>query len=165
MSTDAELKARVAADLKQNWRFDPTGITIDAHRGAVTLGGEVCSHAERKIAEADARDVVGVAWVSNQISTRVDSRDDRLIRDDVEYRLDTDYATADLGIDVTVDHGVVTLKGETVSWFERDRAADLAAAVGGVREVDNRLTVDGYDYPWIEYSSKYPSPYGLHDTE
>lgn len=240
VATDAELEARVRAALDQDWRLDPTRITIDADMGAVTLDGTVPSRDERRIAEADARDVVGVAWVDNQLMVQVDARDDQLIRDDVMFRLDTDYATADLGLQASVHQGVVTLTGETTGWFERSRAAILAAGVNGVREVDNRivvapsswkvdadlaktiarhltwnwttwrvhddigvtvhngvatltgkvdnwaerseatnvalgtpgvwkvdnrLTVDGYNYPWSEYYYKLPYEYGLQDSE
>lgn len=238
--SDAALEVRARAELDQDWRLDPTGITIDAHMGAITLGGTVYSRDERRIAEADVSDVVGVAWVKNRIFVQVDARDDRIIQNDVRFRLDTDYATADLGITATVHHGVVTLRGETVSWFDRARAADLAAGVAGVKEVDNRieiapsswkldadlantirskltwnwttwrvhddigvavhngvvtltgavktwaqrfeatdvalkapgvwkvdnrLTVDGYNYPWEEYYYKGPYEYGLYDAK
>jgi osmotically-inducible protein OsmY len=238
--TDVQLQARVRAELDQDWRLDPTRITIDADMGDVTLRGTVNSREERTIAERDARDVVGVAWVTNRIMTEIDPHDDRIIRDDVMYRLDTDFATADLGLDATVHRGVVTLTGETFSWFERTHAAELAADVPGVKEVenlisvsptsrqvdadltdaivhhltwnwttwrvhddigvmvrngvatltgkvndwaqraeattvalntpgiwkvDNRITVNGYNYPWSEYYYKGPYEYGLPESE
>lgn len=139
--TDAELGVRVREALDADLRIDPTRISIHADMGEVTLEGTVNSREERTIAANDARDVVGVAWVTNQLAAQVDARDDLKIRDDVQYRLDTDYATADLGLDAEVHHGVVTLDGETFNWFERSRAANIAAAVPGVREVDNLITV------------------------
>lgn len=139
--TDAQLEARVREALDADLRLDPTRISITADMGEITLEGTVNSREERTIAADDARNVVGVAWVTNEITAQVDARDDRKIRDDVQFRIDTDYATADLGINADVHHGVVTLSGETFNWFERSRAAGIAAAVPGVREVDDLITV------------------------
>ncbi len=237
--SDDELKAAVRAELDQDWRLDPTGISIAVDLGSVTLTGSVFTHEERRIAEQDARDVVGVAWVTNRLFAQVDARDDQAIQDEVQFNLDTDYATADLDIDATVHHGIVTLSGKVGSWFERSHAATLASSVRGVKEVvdhltvarsswkldadltssiksglkwnwttwwvhddigvtvhngvatlsgnvnswveraeagnvaldtpgiwkvDNRLTVDGYDYPWSEYYSNGPYEYGLNQA-
>lgn len=237
---DDQLKAAVRDELDQDWRLDPTGINVDVDMGAVTLSGTVFTHEERRIAERDARDVVGVAWVTNRLFAQVDARDDQAIQDDVQFDLDTDYATADLDINAAVHHGVVTLSGEVGTWFERSHAADLAAGVSGVKEVvnhltvarsswkldadltksiksnltwnwttwwvhddigvtvhngvatlsgnvntwaerseaatvaidtpgvwkvDNRITVDGYDYPWSEYYYHGPYDYGLQQSK
>lgn len=238
--SDRELKAAVRTELDQDWRLDPTGISIEVDLGAVTLKGTVYSREERRLAERDARDVVGVAWVTNRLFAQVDARDDKIIRNEVEFFLDTDFATADLGLDATVHHGVVTLTGEVGDWFERSRAATIAEDVSGVKEVinditvapsswkldsdltaslkhnltwnwttwwvhddigvtvhngvatlsgdvntwaerseasnvalntpgvwkvDNRLTVDGYDYPWSEFYYFGPYEYGLQETK
>lgn len=237
---DDELEAAVRAELDQDLRLDPTRISVDVDMGTVTLEGTVYSRAERRIAERDATDVVGVAWVTNLLFAQVDARDDKMILDDVNFAMDTDFATADLDIGATIHQGTVTLSGEVDNWFERSRAATIAADVSGVKEVinritvarssrkldsdltsslmhnltwnwttwwvhddigvtvhngvatltgnvnnwaeraeatnvaintpgvwkvDNRLTVDGYDYPWSEYYYHGPYEYGLQDTK
>jgi len=138
---DDEIKTAVRAELDQDRRLDPTGIKIDVDMGTVTLEGTVYSRAERRIAEHDARDVVGVAWVSNRLFAQVDARDDKMILNDVDFKLDTDFATTDLDIDAAIDHGTVTLSGEVANWYERSRAAMVAADVTGVKEVVNHITV------------------------
>lgn len=45
------------------------------------------------------------------------------------------------GIDVEAAGGAVTLFGTTVSKRERDRAAQIAAKVEGVKTVDNKLEI------------------------
>jgi len=139
--SDAALKKAVQHELEQDWRLDPSWITVDVHMGAVTLRGTVPTREERNIAERDAHDVVGVAWVVNRLYTEVDARDNQLIQDDVQFTLDTDFATAHLDLEASVHHGVVTLSGEAENWFERSRAALLASDVPGVREVVNDITV------------------------
>jgi len=138
---DDEIKAAVRAELDQDRRLDPTGISIGVDMGTVTLKGTVYSRAERRIAELDAKDVVGVAWVNNRLFAQVDARDDKIILNDVDFKLDTDFATADLDIGATINHGTVTLSGEVDNWYERSRAAMVAADVTGVKEVVNHITV------------------------
>ena len=72
--SDADLKQAVRKSLDQDSRLDASAITIRTNFGDVTLDGSVYSHYEKKIAEQDARNVVGVAWVTNNVSGRVDAR-------------------------------------------------------------------------------------------
>ena len=47
----------------------------------------------------------------------------------------------DLTINVDVDNGVVTLTGTVRSAAQKDRAEQVARGVGGIKDVNNRLTV------------------------
>jgi len=59
----------------------------------------------------------------------------------VKKALEDDSRIPGAGIDVTANDGVVTLWGTTASADQRLRAAKAAAAVEGVKSVDNKLTV------------------------
>lgn len=70
-------------------------------------------------------------------------RSDERIADDLIERLTRDDAIDASEILVGIDAGVVTLTGEVPERRMKHLAEDLAAAVQGVREVHNRIHVDG----------------------
>jgi len=67
---------------------------------------------------------------------------DSAIKSRVEARLKNADSLKDEDIKVSVDHGVVTLKGDVHSAANREQAAELAK-VAGVTTVENKLDVDG----------------------
>ena len=139
--TDAELKQAVEEELKQDQRVLADKIDVRAIAGHVTLDGSVFSHYQRRIAEQDVKDVIGVGWVTNNLFAEVDKRADWLVEDDVDFNLNTDYTLAGFDIDTRVKNGVVTLSGEVHSWYEKDHARTLAADIKGVRKVINKIKV------------------------
>lgn len=66
--------------------------------------------------------------------------DDR-ISDQVRMRLATDADVKGGALDVTVQNGLVTIKGRVDTDKGRNRATKLAKKVKGVKEVDNELVV------------------------
>jgi hypothetical protein len=67
--------------------------------------------------------------------------DDREVRDAVRRRLYEDVWLGIDGIDVQVEDGIVTLRGEVDDWMEARYAWDDAWETEGVRGVVNRLSV------------------------
>jgi osmotically-inducible protein OsmY len=139
--SDADLKKAVREELDQDMRIDTSDILVKVSYGSATLDGTVYSHYEKRIAEQDARDVVGVGWVINNLFTRVDAREDWAVRDDIKFNLDTDAATEGFDIAVKVNNGVVTISGNVNTWYERAHAEDIASKVRGVRKVINQIEI------------------------
>jgi osmotically-inducible protein OsmY len=69
------------------------------------------------------------------------SRSDERIKDDVNDRLSDDPFIDASEIDVTVSSGEVTLTGTVEHRSAKRRAEDLAEAVSGVKNVENRIRV------------------------
>ena len=88
------------------------------------------------------RDVVGVGWVTNNLSVHTGRRNDWAIRDDVEVSIATDIILDGSDIGVKVKDGVVTLYGITHTMNEKSHAEDLAARVRGVIKIVNTINVD-----------------------
>jgi osmotically-inducible protein OsmY len=82
-------------------------------------------------------------------------RDAELVKA-VKAKLRTSWTTwwALNKINVTVRNGVATLEGNVSTWKVRQEAGDLALHTSGISEVDNRLTVEGFAYPWDEHHYK-----------
>lgn len=138
--SDSDLQREVQAALAHDVRIDASDITAKLNEGSVTLTGTAPNGYQRRIAEQDARDVVGIGWVINDLSIRSAPREDSAIRDDIIANLALDYELTP-SLDVTVSKGVVTLAGSEPTWFDKGYAGDLAYDVRGVKSVVNNIRV------------------------
>jgi osmotically-inducible protein OsmY len=144
--TDARVAAAAHAVFTADQRLLPEEITVTVHQGEVTLLGTVPSNYQQRIAEYDARNVVGVARVVNQLAVRTVPRADAALQDDVQFQLNSDAILGTDTIATRVHSGVVTLSGAVHNNAERDHAAEVASRVIGVRQVVNQTIVNwGYD--------------------
>ena len=82
--------------------------------------------------------VMGCAGAGQKTGQAVD---DAAITAKVKTALAKDKDTSAMAVNVDTDKGYVTLKGEVKSASERDKAAQLARNVEGVRGVNNNLAV------------------------
>ena len=139
--SDDAVKQAVRQSLDQDSRLLAKEVTIRTLFGEVTLDGSVYSHYEKEIAEQDAKNVVGVAWVRNNLFVRADQREDWAIEGDVDFNLDTDAVTEGFGLVTRVNNGTVTLTGKVHSWYQRSHAYDVASRVNGVKAVIDNITV------------------------
>lgn len=139
--TNAELKQAVIDELEQDHRISSDKIDVTASYGRVTLDGSVRSHYQRRTAEQDIKDVIGVSWVTDNLFAEVDERADRQIKADVELNLGTDSTLEGFDLDTKISNGVVTLSGEVHSLYEKMHARSVASDVKGVRKVINTISV------------------------
>ena len=141
MTSDEAVKEAVRKTLDQDSRLVANEIAIRTSFGDVTLDGSVYGHYEKRIAEQDASNVVGVAWVRNNLSVRVDQREDWAIGDDVRFNLNTDAVTNGFRLGASVNNGIVTLTGNVHSWYQWSHAYDVASRVRGVKVVIDNIAV------------------------
>jgi osmotically-inducible protein OsmY len=148
-------------------RISPSRVDVDTLNGDVTLRGEVPTQEEKDAAEEVARKVQGVRSVSNQViinpavaGTGIPSgqevkrqaekavsdvgqgvkkeAEDAFLLGEIKTRL----AAAGYGdVAVSVDRGVVTLKGEALKDKDRIAVEAIVEKVKGVEKVDNQVTV------------------------
>lgn len=142
---DSELADDVRRRLGQSSFVRATDLDVSVSGGIVTLAGTVATWAQSHQAETAAREVRGVKLVRNNLTVRELSapagRADDAIRSDVEAELARDAYLASLALKVFVDEGVVRLEGEVPNLFHRERAAEEARLITGVRSVENQLVV------------------------
>jgi osmotically-inducible protein OsmY len=166
---DAMLTARIKARMTADGRISPSRIDVDTLNGNVTLRGEAPTQEEKDAAEEVARKVEGVRSVSNQVivnpavaGTGIPSgqevkreaekavsnvgqgvkkeAEDAFLLGEIKARL----AAAGYGdVAVSVDRGVVTLKGDSLKDKDRIAVEAIVEKVKGVEKVDNQLTVKG----------------------
>jgi len=106
---------------------DERTLAAEQTREELAEAQETLLRAEQELAKARAR--VGVH-----------ATDDVLFRE-VQTRLLDDDQLEGLAIAARVEKGIVTLSGQASSNEQRERAAELAAAIPGVLGVDNRIAI------------------------
>ena len=123
---------------------DSAEIAVAADGGMVTLRGTVESFAQRRAAAQDANKIQGVYDVDDQIKVNLfgsDCREDDEIRGVALQALIWDVEVPSESVDVKVDDGWVTLKGNVSYQFESDAAYDDVASLYGVYGVTNEIKV------------------------
>jgi osmotically-inducible protein OsmY len=141
-ASGAALRTAVRDELDQDDRVDASEIDVKASYGEVTLEGSVPNHTQKRLAEKDARDVVGVRWVTDNLFAKTDEREDWAIQNDIDFDFDTDFSLEGLDLDANVKKGVVTLSGTVHHWYQKSHAADVAGRVRGVRRVVDEIHVE-----------------------
>jgi len=138
-------EAAIIAELELDPRIPAPGeIAVQTENGAVTLRGTVGSFAQRRAAVSDARRVEGVEDVFDELQVRLlddYAREDAEIRGAALQALMWDVEIPSDSIDVKVDGGWVTLKGELDYQFQSDDAFDDVASLIGVIGVTNEIRV------------------------
>lgn len=118
--------------------------------GVVTLTGTAQSDAQRDLTEAYVKDIEHVKAVRNELVVKVAPQseestgnviDDASITGEVKYELLTDPNTSAAHTKVVTDNGVVIITGTASTDAERDIVTRLAQSVGGVKHVENMMTV------------------------
>jgi osmotically-inducible protein OsmY len=139
--SDADLKKAVRDELNQDIRLEDSDISINVAYGGVTLNGTVNSYYQKRIAEQDVQNVVGVGWVINNLFVHVIMREDWAILDDIKFNFNTDAVTEGFDIGVKVNNGIVTLTGNVNTWYQKLHAEEIAEKVKGVRKVVNQIEI------------------------
>jgi osmotically-inducible protein OsmY len=116
------------------------GVQVDD--GVVTLTGDVDTCAVKLAAEDDARRMKGVRAVANNLTVRILLTDnDTDIRKSAANALAANRTVPTGAIDVTVQNGKVTLRGEVDRLSQRNSATNTVRNVRSVRDVVNLIHV------------------------
>jgi osmotically-inducible protein OsmY len=145
MEIDEPIIDAVRARLDRDARLPHAGeIAVTTYGNEVTLRGTVGSYAELRAAVGDARGIVGVAAVVEELRVRVldhDRREDAELRGAALQRLVRDASLPGADLEVRVLDGWVTLKGDVDFQLQSDVAFDHVAGLRGVTGVTNEIHV------------------------
>lgn len=140
--TDHLLREDVVAELAWSPDVNDTHVGVSVRDGAVTLSGEVDSHAERHAAVRAAMRVAGVTVVADELelaSAPATQHADAEIAARIREMLACSAKVPGDAIKVSVRDRVAILTGEVTYQFQRREAAQLVGGVVGVRRVHNRI--------------------------
>jgi osmotically-inducible protein OsmY len=145
MDANGHIEAGVRAELASDPRLPYLNeIAIEVDGDAVTLRGTVGSFAQRRAAVADARRTIGVEAVWDELQVRLlddDRRKDAEIRGAALQRLIWDSEIPGEYLDVAVDAGWLTLKGQVDFQYQSDEAFNRVSSLHGVTGVTNEIKV------------------------
>lgn len=146
MLTNAPLTDAVIDYIDRDPRIpDSAEIAVQADDGVVSLRGTVESFSQRRAAGEDANNIDGVYEVDNQLKVNLigaDRREDDEIRGAALQALVWDSEVPSDAVDVKVEDGWITLKGDVGYQFQSDAAYDDVASLYGVYGVTNEIKVN-----------------------
>ena len=146
MLTNTSLEDAVTDRLGLDPRIpDATEIAVSADSGTVTLRGTVERFSQRRAAVQDANEIDGVDYVDDELKVNLigaDRREDDEIRGVALQALIWDTDVPSELVDVKVDDGWITLKGDVDYQFQSDAAYDDIASLYGVYGVTNEIKVN-----------------------
>lgn len=144
MKTDAQLKKDIEAELEWDPAINASNVGVAVKEGVVTLTGHLDTYAEKHEIERAVQRVAGVKGLALEFDVKLDPS---------HHRSDSDIAMAaerSFGwhamvpadrIQVIVEKGWVTLKGE-VDWnYQREEAEKVTRSLMGVVGVSNCITL------------------------
>jgi osmotically-inducible protein OsmY len=141
--TNTKIIDEVRAKLEKDPHIPhPMEIAISEREGDVTLRGSVGSFPQRQAAVRVAKSVRGVRTVEDQLTVDLrDHWDDDVIRGvALQALMSADDVPADR-VDVKVDAGWLTLKGEVRNQSDSDAAFAIASGVPGIGGITNEIRV------------------------
>jgi osmotically-inducible protein OsmY len=140
--TDHELQKDVLAELRWEQGVEASEIGVAVKDGVVTLTGKVDTYLKKWRAEEAAHRVNGVIAVANDIEVRtIGERTDTDIAAAAVHALKWDASLPADKIQVTVDKGWVTLKGELEWQYQKQEAERVIRRLWGVKGVSNLITL------------------------
>jgi osmotically-inducible protein OsmY len=144
MKTDAQLYKDVTDKLSFEPSIDSANITVGVKEGVVTLTGSIRNFAEKRTAENATRSIKGVRGVIDELQVSLYGQRHRTDAEIVKAALnalDWDSFISHDTIQVTVDHGMVTLTGLVKYNFQRERAASDIRYLEGVKAITNNIII------------------------
>jgi osmotically-inducible protein OsmY len=139
---DTLIESNITNALSWDFDLDSQKIRVTVNKGDVKLLGTVDAYWKKMVAEADASKVRGVMNIKNEIAiVPTNEREDEQIAKDVEEALRRKWLVNVNDVDVTVEHGNVTLTGDVPTRLARTEADDAAFYTNGVRTVENKLAI------------------------
>ncbi|HHJ4623101.1 TPA: molecular chaperone OsmY, partial [Raoultella ornithinolytica] len=125
-----------------------SNISVKTENKVVTLSGSVDSAEQKDLAVNAAKTVKGVTTVNDQLNVVAEKSaslegyaGDTAITSQVKAKLLADDIVPSRKVTVETRDGTVHLSGTVDSRQQADRAADIAKAVSGVKNVENNLSV------------------------
>jgi osmotically-inducible protein OsmY len=143
MRADSDIQRDVEREIRWDPAIESRDIGVSVRNRVVTLTGIVRSFTARHQAEQDAKRVVGVAAIANELEVRLPAPD---VRSDSELAQEAALALVSQvpylsGVTPIVRRGEISLEGEVTWQFQRERAEEAVRALRGVKAVANLIRV------------------------
>ena len=144
MKTDAQLKKDVTTELEWEPSIDASHVGVSADNGVVTLTGHLNTFVEKYAIERAVQRVQGVKAIAVELDVKLDpghKRSDSEIATAIQSALLWHALIPAERIQIKVDKGWVTLKGELDWEYQRGSAEKAVRNLTGVVGVSNAITL------------------------
>ncbi len=149
MRTDELIKQSVVYELSRDTRVDASKVEVTVDDGRVTLTGEAPTLLGKSAATDDALAILGVIEVDNLLVVKYPSSirvpTDAEVKSNILMKLAGSPDIDVLDLEVTVDAGVVTLRGSVDAYWKRSFVENLVAPEAGVIFIENHVAVTPTD--------------------
>jgi osmotically-inducible protein OsmY len=142
--TDQDIANAVRNALKWDVTVPDQKIKSTVSKGVVTLEGAVDNWMERYNCEKAIHRLTGVTSVVNKITINYTFVDPGKVRRDIEDALERQTEREAKRLDISVRDGIVTITGSVRSFGEKNAIERVAWATPGVKQVEDKTTVDPY---------------------
>ncbi len=143
--SDEQIKKDIVDELYWDNRIDASRISVTVANGVATLSGEVPNYSTRMAARAAAWRMAGVLDVNDELIVSHDSRaplpTDAEIQVQVSNSLAWEPAVDETAITVSVNNGIVTLKGTVDAYWKRALVESKIAGIRGILLIEDELAV------------------------
>ncbi len=151
---DSRIRGDILFDIATDDALSNQDIDVKVKNGVVTLFGKADTGYDEVHAKMIASRIRGVRKVNNEITVNwKQERRDAALLGKIEKRIQSNWLLSPVKnkIIVQVRKGKAILTGTVYNWGERREAGRVAFNTNGIWMVDNRLQVEGYDYPWEDW--------------
>lgn len=136
----------IQTDVLDEFAWDPEveapEVGVQVNDGVVTLTGAVGSYTNKTAAEKAAQRVDGVRAVANDLTIGGPfAHNDTDIAKAAADAIEANSAVPAAAVDVTVQNGQVTLRGEVAWAYQRSAAVDSVRYLRGVSDVINLIQI------------------------
>ena len=154
---DSEIGTDILFEFSTDAALCDQDIKVNVNNGVVTLSGRVSTGYDREHALTVASRIRGVKEVKDklEVNWKQEYKDADLMGR-LMNRIKSNWLLSPVWdkIKINVRKGVVTLTGTVYNWGERREAERIVRNTSGVRAIDNRIQVEGYNYNWEDWYLK-----------
>lgn len=144
----SEMDDRIESSAQKSYVFKTylkgDDIKTESKNGSVTLTGTVENRNHKSLAQDTVENLPGVKSVDNQLKLKPNGpsdQSDTWISVQVTTVLLFHQNVRGIATDVSVNNGVVTLRGEASTQAQKELTSEYARDIEGVKEVKNEMTV------------------------
>jgi osmotically-inducible protein OsmY len=139
--SDGQIEQAAAAALHWDARV-PDSVSVSVTDGVLRLDGVVERFSDREAAEESVRNLIGLRDLVNEIRVAPIQAPANL-QSEVEAAIRRRFAFACRFLGVSVDRGVVSLRGNVPTFGTLDEVERAVQSIAGVKRIDNQLLVAG----------------------
>ena len=138
---DKNIAEGILDALDADWKIPNSIVKVKVEDGWVTLDGELHWNYQKEAAMKVVKNIAGIKGITNNISIKSTIKE-LVKKQQIADALRRNSSINDDDITIEVQGTKVVLNGTVKSWYQRDKAEQLAWNAPGILSVDNELAIE-----------------------